>query len=176
MGSARSRWASAHSVSSRPDGVPGFALTRTGRAALLVSGRGGGLARVTPPALWVAAPGTPPGREVLMVARRELLHDRAREMRHSPTASEERLWQRLRGSRLGVAFRRQVVVGGYIADFAASSVRLVVEVDGGCHVGRERNDAKRDARLARAGWRVVKVAGDMPVEEAVARIVAALEG
>ena len=111
-----------------------------------------------------------------MVARRELLHDRAREMRHAPTASEERLWRRLRRSRLGVAFRRQVVVGGYIADFAASSVRLVVEVDGGCHLGRVRLDAKRDARLARAGWRVVRVSGEESVEFALARVVAALAG
>ena len=35
---------------------------------------------------------------------------------------------------------------------------------------------KRDARLERAGWRVVRVAGDMPVEEAVARIAAAVAG
>ena len=136
----------------------------------------GSLARVTSAALGVAAPGTPPGREVLMVARAQLLHDRAREMRHAPTASEERLWERLRGSRLGVAFRRQVVIGGYIADFAASSVRLVVEVDGAYHAGRQRLDAKRDARLARARWRVVRVSSELGVEEAVAKIAAALVG
>jgi very-short-patch-repair endonuclease len=81
---------------------------------------------------------------------------------------------RERAARGGV--RRQVVVGGYIADFAASSVRLVVEVDGGCHVGRERNDAKRDARLARAGWRVVRVSSEVGVEQAVAKIAAAVAG
>jgi very-short-patch-repair endonuclease len=111
-----------------------------------------------------------------MVARARLLRDHAARMRHAPTASEERLWHRLRGSQLGVVFRRQVVLGEHVVDFAASSVRLVVEVDGGYHAERVAADAKRDARLARAGWRVVKVAGDMPVEEAVARIVAALEG
>ncbi|MEZ4259835.1 MAG: DUF559 domain-containing protein [Polyangiaceae bacterium] len=107
-----------------------------------------------------------------MVARALLLHARAREMRHAPTPSEERLWQRLRGSRLGVVFRRQVVIGNYIADFAASSVRLVVEVDGGSHHGRERLDAKRDARLARAGWRVVRVSSEEALEEAVAKVAA----
>ncbi len=111
-----------------------------------------------------------------MVARAQLLHDRAREMRHSPTASEERLWQALRGSRFGVAFRRQVVIGNYIADFAASSVKLVVEVDGGSHRGRERLDAKRDARLARAGWRVVRLSSEEAVEYAVAKIRATLAG
>ena len=111
-----------------------------------------------------------------MVARAQLLHDRAREMRHSPTASEERLWQALRGSRFGVAFRRQVMIGKYIADFAASSVKLVVEVDGGSHRGRARLDAKRDARLARAGWRVVRVSSEERVELAVGRVVTALAG
>ena len=77
-----------------------------------------------------------------------------------------------RGSRLGVVFRRQVVIGNYIADFAASSVRLVVEVDGGSHHGRERLDAKRDARLARAGWRVVRVSSEEALEEAVAKVAA----
>ena len=110
----------------------------------------------------------------LMVARALLLHARAREMRHAPTPSEARLWERLRGSQLGVVFRRQVVIGNYSADFAASSVRLVVEGDGGCHLGRVRLDAKRDARLARAGWRVVRVSGEESLAFAVARVVAAL--
>jgi hypothetical protein len=41
----------------------------------------------------------------------------AREMRLSPTLSEGRLWQALQGSRLGVGFRRQVVIDEYIVDF-----------------------------------------------------------
>ena len=111
-----------------------------------------------------------------MVARALLLHARAREMRHAPTPSEARPWERLRGSQLGVVFRRQVVIGNYIADFAASSVRLVVEVDGGYDAGCVRLDAKRDARLARAGWRVARVSSEESVELAVARVVAAIAG
>ena len=63
---------------------------------------------------------------------------RAAEMRWAPTPSEARLWEALRGRQLGVGFRRQVVIAGYIVDFAASEARLVVEVDGGWHAGRER--------------------------------------
>jgi very-short-patch-repair endonuclease len=33
-------------------------------------------------------------------------------MLHAPTASEEALWQALRGGVLGVAFKRQVPLGG----------------------------------------------------------------
>ncbi len=39
-------------------------------------------------------------------------------MRDSPTHTEQVLWARIRGRRLGVAFRRQVpVLGRFIADF-----------------------------------------------------------
>lgn len=40
-------------------------------------------------------------------------------MRAAPTTSEALLWQALRGSRWGVALRRQLVIGEYIADFVA---------------------------------------------------------
>ena len=91
----------------------------------------------------------------------------ARSMRFAPSASERLLWSQLSGSRLGVAFRRQYVVGTFIADFAAPSCRLIVEVDGGWHRARERADASRDAKLTRLGWRVLRipaeqVAGNLP--------------
>jgi hypothetical protein len=61
-------------------------------------------------------------------ARSVLLHERARVMRAQPTLSEARLWAQLLGRKLGVAFRRQVVLGEYIVDFLAPTCRLVVEV------------------------------------------------
>jgi very-short-patch-repair endonuclease len=78
-------------------------------------------------------------------------------MRLALTTTEALLWAELRGSRLGVAFRRQVVISQYIVDFCAPSVRLVVEVDGGYHAGRARADARRDRVLVRLGYRVVRV-------------------
>ena len=100
-------------------------------------------------------------------------------MRQAPTAAEARLWQALRGDRLGIAFRRQVVVGDAIADLAAPSARLVVEVDGGYHAARPAADARRDAKLRRAGWRVVRVSAEdvhRDVAGALAAIRAALVG
>jgi very-short-patch-repair endonuclease len=83
-------------------------------------------------------------------ARSALLVIRARRMLHAPTPSEEALWQALRGGVLGVAFKRQVVLGGrYIADFFAPSVGLVVEVDGGVHRSSRAADRRRDERLQR---------------------------
>ena len=83
-------------------------------------------------------------------------------MRFAPTASEEALWRLLCAAQLGVAFRRQVPVGRYIADFAALPARLVVEVDGGYHAQRARADARRDEVLRRLGRQ-----GQMKAEKAM---------
>jgi very-short-patch-repair endonuclease len=86
-------------------------------------------------------------------------------MRSAPTLSEARLWEALRGGRLGVGFRRQAVVEGFIVDFLAPSRRLVVEVDGGYHARRSRADARRDRVLARAGYRVARVSVAMVMND-----------
>jgi leucyl-tRNA synthetase len=93
------------------------------------------------------------------VARR---HGFARRMREQPTTSERLLWAELSGGKLGVWFRRQVVVGASIVDFLAPARKLIVEVDGGYHAdaARQRADARRDKRLGHHGWRVIR----LPVE------------
>ena len=63
----------------------------------------------------------------------------------------------MRSSQLGVAFRRQVPLLGFIADFYVPSARLIVEVDGGYHARRVSADARRDRKLARAGYRVIRL-------------------
>jgi very-short-patch-repair endonuclease len=79
-------------------------------------------------------------------------------MLHAPTPSEEALWRALRGGALGVAFKRQVVLGErYIADFFAPSVGLVVEVDGGVHRSSGAADRRKDETLRRLGYHVVRV-------------------
>ena len=105
------------------------------------------------------------------------LHANAASMRQTPTASERLLWQRLKGRQIGVQFRRQVVWGSFILDFFASSVGLVVEVDGGYHAERRAADARRDDKLRRAGLTVVRVAAEVviaDVERAVAVVRAAV--
>jgi very-short-patch-repair endonuclease len=52
---------------------------------------------------------------------------------------------------LGVSFRRQVVLQGYIADFYASAAGLIVEVDGSWHSNRAQRDAQRERALHAAG-------------------------
>jgi very-short-patch-repair endonuclease len=88
------------------------------------------------------------------------LRGRAAGRRGSGTASERARWQLLRGGQLGVRFRRQVpVLARCIADFLVMGARLVVEVDGRYHAtpARRRADARRDRRLQKASYRVLRV-------------------
>ena len=112
-----------------------------------------------------------------VVTRRRELEAKAHHLRHHPTVSEQRLWSALRGSRLGLPFRRQVPISRYIADFVCRKARLVVEVDGGVHLQRAHLDAQRDSILQRAGYRVLRIPAALVtsnLEAAVERIRAAL--
>lgn len=57
----------------------------------------------------------------------------AREMRKYPTEAEKILWNRLKDNKLGIHFRRQHPIGGYIVDFYCHEVHLAIEVDGEIH-------------------------------------------
>ncbi|MGV3729364.1 MAG: DUF559 domain-containing protein [Sphingopyxis sp.] len=84
------------------------------------------------------------------------LHRRAADMRRNPTEPEKRLWRHLSNSQLdGFKFRRQQVIGYFIADFVCPSAKLIVEVDGDTH--DDDSDRKRDAALAEMGYRVIHV-------------------
>ena len=76
----------------------------------------------------------------------------AAQNRAAPTESEARLWAALSCGKLGVAFRRQVVLGNrFIVDFVAPRVRLVVEVDGSYHAQRAAADAPPRQQASPAG-------------------------
>ena len=77
-------------------------------------------------------------------------------MRAQPTDAERALWRELRATRLGVRFRRQHVVVGYIADFYCASAKLVVEVDGGVHEATRARDDERTRALEALGVYVVR--------------------
>jgi guanylate kinase len=91
--------------------------------------------------------------------------------RRAPTESEARLWEALRGRRLGVQFRRQVPIGRrYIADFVAPAAKLVVEVDGGYHSQRRIADARRDREIGRFGYSVLRLPAALVTHELVAAL------
>lgn len=80
-------------------------------------------------------------------------------MRRDPTEPEKRLWSKLRNRQLdGIKFRRQVWLVGFIADFYAADLRLVIEVDGDGHAAREAADEQRSRILQREGFRTIRFA------------------
>jgi very-short-patch-repair endonuclease len=93
--------------------------------------------------------------------RQARLAERAHAMRHQPTPSEAKLWEALRAGQLGVSFKRLVPIGNYIVDFLAPSVKLLVEVDGRSHRGRDVADARRDRVLMRSGYRVLRLSAEI---------------
>ena len=87
-----------------------------------------------------------------------ILRVNARQMRNNPTEAERFLWNVLRGNRFGVKFRRQHVIGDYIADFACISRNLVIEIDGGYHdeAAQQQADEIRTQHLNEHGFKVVR--------------------
>ena len=69
------------------------------------------------------------------------------------------LWQRLKGTPLGVSFRKQHPIGRYRADFYCAAARLVIEVDGIAHdMGdRPERDEQRAAWLEAQGYIILRV-------------------
>jgi very-short-patch-repair endonuclease len=77
-------------------------------------------------------------------ARSKWKKELATRMRIHKTKPERVLWARLKNGQLGTRFTSQKVILGYIADFWCPSAKLVVEVDGPCHLTRKAYDAHRD--------------------------------
>ncbi|VVT26759.1 DUF559 domain-containing protein [Hoeflea sp. EC-HK425] len=105
----------------------------------------------------------------------ERLRGFARDMRRAPTEAEQRLWGVLRNRRLDkLKFRRQVPIGGFIADFVCMEAKLIVELDGSQHVDSPRDKA-RDSNLEERGFRVLRLWNDdviSDLESACATILA----
>jgi len=83
----------------------------------------------------------------------------ARRLRKAMTPQEVKLWVHLRVLKdQGLHFRRQVPREGYVVDFACLRSKLVIEIDSAQHgePAKLRQDAERDARLAWAGFKVLR--------------------
>ena len=84
---------------------------------------------------------------------------RARKLRSEMSLPEVLLWRELRGKPLGMKFRRQFPILGFVADFACAEARLIIEIDGIVHDmgNRPEQDIRRDAILTGKGWRVERI-------------------
>jgi len=76
-------------------------------------------------------------------------------LRVDQTDVEAKLWLRLRNGQLGVKFRRQSPILGYVADFLSNDAKLIVELDGSQHMDSV-SDARRTKVLEQAGFRVLR--------------------
>jgi very-short-patch-repair endonuclease len=81
---------------------------------------------------------------------------RAKELRRDMTPAEKILWKELRGNKLGVHFRRQQVIVGFIVDFYCHKAGLVVEVDGDVHDLQQEEDARREKVLREMGLWIIR--------------------
>lgn len=82
--------------------------------------------------------------------------------RRNPTEAEAKLWEELKRKKLGVKFRRQAVMFGWIADFWCPAKKLIIEVDGGYHKkpNQIKADNHRDKALNVFGIRTLRVKND----------------
>lgn len=83
----------------------------------------------------------------------------AGKMRDNPTPSEHRLLEAMQKVRYecGWVLSSQVVLGPYIVDIFIPNRKVVVEVDGSSHDGREVYDQRREHFLWNSGFRVARV-------------------
>jgi very-short-patch-repair endonuclease len=81
----------------------------------------------------------------------------ARRLRQNQTLAEKTLWTLVRNRRLGgFRFLRQVAIDRYFADFVCEAVKVIVELDGRAHEGRDDYDARRTEALELFGYIVVR--------------------
>lgn len=92
----------------------------------------------------------------------KLLLKNAKNNRRYMTPAESALWECLRSKNLGVRFRRQHPVFGYIPDFVCLEKQLIVEVDGGYHfIGDQQvSDEERTRYLNQYGFEVIRFTND----------------
>ena len=82
----------------------------------------------------------------------------AKELRKNMTKEERHLWYDFLRD-YPVRFKRQKVLGKYIADFYCAKANIVVELDGSQHYEQEglMDDEKRTEYLSQFGIKVVRI-------------------
>jgi len=96
-------------------------------------------------------------QEEAAMEQKKSLKENAQALRKHMTKEEAQLWYQFL-CRAKHRFRRQYVIGNYIADFYCHAAKLVVELDGSQHCSPEERDydEKRTAYLESLGLKVVR--------------------
>jgi very-short-patch-repair endonuclease len=100
----------------------------------------------------------------------------SRKLRNGSTLSEVLLWQRIKGRQiLGFQFMRQKPIENYIVDFFCSKLKLVIEVDGSSHIGKENEDRIRQKKLESIGLTFLRF-DDIAVKKDIEGVLKTIEG
>lgn len=88
----------------------------------------------------------------------KILKEYAKHNRKYPTQAEAVLWEYLCNGKLGSNFRRQHIIGEFIADFVCLKSKLIIELDGGYHQTSQQqiNDEERTLWLSKQGFTVLR--------------------
>ncbi|MFA4182742.1 endonuclease domain-containing protein [Xylanibacter rodentium] len=91
-----------------------------------------------------------------------ILKEYARHNRKYPTVAESTLWEYLCSGKLGANFRRQHIIGEFIADFVCLKSRLIIELDGGYHQlpQQKTSDEERTRWLNKQGFTVLRFSNE----------------
>ncbi|MFQ6610659.1 MAG: endonuclease domain-containing protein [Fidelibacterota bacterium] len=89
---------------------------------------------------------------------RTSLTETARINRNNPTPEETKLWNEVLRNRkmMGYKFLRQKPLENFIVDFYCSKLRLVIEIDGSSHRGKEDYDFSRTQILQQTGLKIIR--------------------
>ncbi len=89
--------------------------------------------------------------------------EQARKLRQKITAAETAIWNELRNRNfLGLKFRRQQIIDGFIVDFYCEQAKFVVEIDGSVHDTTEQQsyDDHRNKVFNAKGISVIRFSND----------------
>ena len=104
----------------------------------------------------------PYGYEMADPITYSLLKEFSNKNRQKPTEAESILWNLLKGNFFGCHFRRQHIIGPFIADFACLKKKLIIEIDGGYHQLPEQqtSDKERTEWLGSKGFKVLRFSNE----------------
>ena len=85
--------------------------------------------------------------------------NKVRNLRRKSTPQEINFWSKIKSRRFkNLKFRRQYLVGKYIADFICLEKKLIIELDGWQHTeeNQERYDMVRTEYFKRQGYKILR--------------------
>ena len=98
----------------------------------------------------------------------------AKKFRKKPTAKEKEVWEWLRNRKMmGLKWRRQQIIDGFIADFYCPAHRLALELDGDVHLTEavKGYDVDRNAAFAEKGIQTLRISNASCTKENLKRLI-----